>query len=78
MVEQFAETGGRHAFRLKDGSHREGWAGFVDGSVLFFCPAPGPFALNPQEEWIDLNHIDIGTLEYWDDTPRAWRAFLPR
>jgi len=78
LFERFAETGAKHAFRLRSGQEFLGWVLDVGEEAALVSWAPSPFYAQatgtdetaPPDEWIPFTDIVPSSLSYWDDTAR--------
>lgn len=90
LLEQFADLGGKHAFRLRSGGEFLGWVLEVCQCELIAEWSPSPISsqssiddLLAPEDTIRFEDIDLDSLSYWDETAQHWIDFpralrLPR
>ena len=84
--ERFAETGEKHAFRLRSGRDFLGWVVEVGEDAVLVSWAPSPFHAqatgtdewSPPDEWVRFADIDPASLSFWDGTARRWVDFQER
>jgi hypothetical protein len=65
LLERLSNHGDRHLFRYRDGRPFEGWVLEVGESQVLVTSA-GPLA-SDEPFPIDLDQIDLGTLQYVED-----------
>ncbi len=75
LFERFADSGSKHAFRLRTGREFLGWVLGIRADAVLANWAPSPFEMSPPEEWIRFADIELASLEYWDDADDHWVRF---